>query len=77
MVNLGKSKEKLDEINRGRIYNARNGGRKIGTFEEEHKRVTLYLQNAVYEEIQSLRERGIITNLTEFVNKVLRKEMGI
>ncbi len=50
---------------------------RIGTFEEEHKRVTLYLQNAAYEEIQSLRERGIIPNLTEFVNKALRKEIGL
>jgi len=73
VVDLSSSKEKLEKINSGYIYKRRQGGRKRKTFEERHKRVTLYFQNKVYEEVQALREQGKITNLTEFVNNAIRE----
>ncbi len=73
MVDLQQSRKKLDKINAQYKYSNRQaaGRRSRKKFDEMHHRVTTYLQNEVYEEIQALREQGKITNMTEFVNNAL------
>ena len=40
-----------------------------GRFDECHKRVTLYLENSIFDEVQALRQQGF--GLTEMVNIAL------
>lgn len=53
--------------------NAKSSHRNYGRrkFEDRYKRMTIYIEQDLYEQIQYRREQGIITNLTEFVNKAL------
>lgn len=60
-------KKKLDSIN-SEDYSTLVSG---GTFEERHKRVTLYLELPLYDQIQELRRERKITNMTHFVNDAL------
>jgi hypothetical protein len=60
-------KKKLDSINNEDYSTLVDGG----TFEERHKRVTLYLELPLYDKIQSLRMQRKITNVTHFVNDAL------
>ncbi len=66
-INKGQQgKGKIEEIN-NMDYKRVPGS----TFEERHKRVTLYLENDLYLLVQGLRVRGEITNLTRFVNRAI------
>ncbi len=76
MIDICTSKEKLDRINQY-SYRRKTGGRMKKSFDETHKRVTLYFQNNVFEEVQALREQGAIPNLTEFVNRAVKKELQL
>lgn len=42
-----------------------------GRFDECHKRVTLYLENSIFDEVQALRQQGF--GLTEIVNVALAR----
>ncbi len=77
MVNYQKGREKLQEINNYQ-YRKNNKGRmnKKQTFEEKHRRVTIYLAVELYETIQSMRETGAIPNLTEFFNNAAGEYIG-
>ncbi len=46
------------------------------SFNERHHRMTIYLENEIYEEIQYRREQGRITNLTRFFNSILKEKLG-
>ena len=46
------------------------------SFNERHHRMTIYVENELYEEIQYRREQGRITNLTRFFNSMLREQLG-
>ena len=41
------------------------------SFDSSHKRLTTYLRNDTFAQIQSLRDSGGITNLTEFFNEAV------
>lgn len=60
-------KRRLESINNRDYSNSVVGG----TFEERHKRVTLYLELPLFDQVQALRREGKITNMTHFVNKAL------
>ncbi len=75
-VDMANSSKKIEAINNKHAYRERSGGRRGKTFEQSHTRVTLYLQNDLYAEIQGLRELGKITNLTRFVNEAIREYLG-
>lgn len=68
MDKLLQGKRRLEAIN-NKESNTRIVG---GTFEDRHKRVTLYLELPLFEEIQELRLEGKISNMTRFVNTALR-----
>lgn len=75
---LLKSKQQLEQINNPVVEppspGTKNYRRTKGPkFEERHKRVTTYLENEVYNEIESLRERGLIMNITATVNAALKE----
>jgi len=40
-------------------------------FEDRYRRMTIYVEQDLFEQVQYYREQGNITNLTEFVNKAL------
>lgn len=40
-------------------------------FDEKYKRMTIYVQKDLYQEIQYLREQGRITNLTQFFHHAI------
>ena len=46
------------------------------SFNEIHHRMTIYVENELYEEIQYRREQGRITNLTRFFNSMLKEQLG-
>lgn len=76
MDKLWESKQKLDQINHPHIRATEEtalGGR----FEDRHKRITIYLEREVYDQLQSLRGRGY--SQTRVVNAALRllwEELG-
>jgi chaperonin cofactor prefoldin len=70
MTRLQQSKQQLEQINNNTNHYRRTGGLK---FEDRHKRVTTYLENEVYNEIASLRERGLLLNMTATVNAALKE----
>lgn len=41
-------------------------------FEERHQRVTTYLENDLFRQIESLREQGKILSITALFNEALR-----
>lgn len=61
-------KKRLESINTD-DYSSRIKG---SSFEDRHKRVTLYLELPLYNEIQELRQAGKITNMTCFANQAIR-----
>jgi len=52
---LKNSKFKLDKINAG----SENALETWGKFEDRHHRITIYLENTVYDQVQKLRHQGI------------------
>jgi len=40
-------------------------------FEDKYRRMTIYLEQDLFNQIQYQREQGLIMNLTEFVNKAI------
>ena len=76
MDKLWDSKQKLKRINAcdsekpssPQTYQRSSGP----SFEERHKRVTTYIENDLYREIESLREQGRISNLKTLYNDALR-----
>lgn len=40
-------------------------------FEDRYKRMTIYIDQDLYSQIQYQREQGVITNLTAFFNNAL------
>ena len=63
---MQESRKKIDVIN-NMEFNRTPGS----TFEERHKRVTLYFENDLYLLVQGLRAKGEIPNLTRFVNRAI------
>jgi len=78
MDKLWESKQKLERINasdpeRPSTTAPLSYQRTPGpSFEERHKRVTTYVENNLYYEIESLREQGKILNLKSLYNDALR-----
>ncbi|MFZ5651828.1 MAG: hypothetical protein ACOY4I_13375 [Bacillota bacterium] len=44
-------------------------------FEERYRRVTTYLENGLFREVESLRERGKILNVTAMFNEAVREHI--
>ena len=73
---LWETKQRLEQINRKHI-NACGGQLQVKgpKFEERNKRITLYLENEVYADLQAIRSQGLsqsmIVNLAvkEFIGK--------
>lgn len=42
-------------------------------YEERHRRVTIYIENKLHHEIESLRERGLILNKSAMINTALKE----
>lgn len=40
-------------------------------FEDRYQRMTVYIENQLFERLQYQREQGYITNVTDFVNKAI------
>ena len=59
---LNKSKKRLDAINNAPI--------KQSSFEDRHRRITLYLENDVYADLQILRNTGM--SQSRIVNDALK-----
>ena len=59
---LSESKKRLDAINQAPA--------KQGSFEDRHRRITLYLENDVYADLQLLRGSG--TSQSQIVNDALK-----
>jgi len=74
MDKLWESKQKLERINAADPEKPLPAGQLSyrPRFEERHKRVTTYLENDLYREIESLREQGKILNLKSLYNDALR-----
>ena len=79
MARLKKTSQSIEAINHGKRENEpevslrqyhrrRSSGPR---FEERHQRVTTYLENDLFRQIESLRERGKILNLTALFNQAL------
>ena len=62
---LSESKKRLDAINQAPV--------KQGSFEDRHRRITLYLENDVYADLQLLRGSGI--SQSNIVNEALKEYM--
>lgn len=45
-------------------------------FEDRYRRMTIYIEQDLYERIQYQREQGVITNLTEYINKAIAQYMN-
>lgn len=41
-------------------------------YEERHQRVTIYIENELHHEIESLRERGLILNKSAMINTAIK-----
>ena len=52
---------------RSRHYRRTSGPR----FEDRYQRITTYLENNLFRQVESLREQGKILNLTAFFNQAL------
>lgn len=84
MDKLRKVSQKIEAINRfepamepecsPRQYHRRISGPR---FEERHHRVTTYLENDLFQHVESLREQGKILNLTALFNEALREHLKI
>ena len=70
---LWESKRRIEEINSTTqppsIRYRRTSGPK---FEDRHRRVTTYLENDIFGEVELLRDHGEILNLTAFFNDAVR-----
>lgn len=62
-ANLTESKKRLDAINNVPVKQSR--------FEDRHRRVTLYLENDVYADLQLLRNTGM--SQSQIVNNALKE----
>ena len=75
MDKLWETKKRLEQINRtviaGTVDPLHHKGPK---FEERHKRITLYLENEVYSDLQAIRSQGISQSLV--VNLALKEFFG-
>ncbi len=47
------------------------------SFHDRHDRVTIYIEKEVNKELQYRREQGILTNMTEFINSLLKASLGL
>jgi hypothetical protein len=63
---LNESKKRLDAINNAPV--------KQSSFEDRHRRITLYLENDVYADLQILRGSG--TSQSQIVNDALKTYMS-
>jgi hypothetical protein len=75
MDKLWESKKRIDDINSSDAADSSTVPRYRRTsglrFEERHKRVTTYIHNDLYRELEALREQGKILNLTALYNDAL------
>lgn len=69
MDKLWESKQKLDQINQFTVIPAESTLASV-KFEDRHKRITIYLERDVYEQLQIMRSRGY--SQTRVINKALR-----
>lgn len=76
MDKLWESKLKLDKINQSHAVPAEEVLPQ-GKFEDRHKRITIYLEREVYDQLQIMRSRGF--SQTRVINNALRlfwEELG-
>ena len=77
---LWDTKKRLDEINHPCDPSGNNLQSKAAKFEDRHRRLTIYLENEVFADLQALRSQGIrqspVVNLAlkEFFAKHLPTE---
>lgn len=69
MDKLWESKLKLDKINQSHLTAIESAVNK-GKFEDRHKRITIYLEREIYEQLQILRSRGY--SQTRIINNALK-----
>lgn len=73
MDKLWESKRRIEEINASTqpssIRYRRSSGPK---FEERHRRITTYLENDLFREVELLRAHEEILSLTAFFNEAIR-----
>ncbi len=67
MDKLWQSKLKMDRINQ--LNGAETEDLPKGRFEDRHKRITIYLERDIYENLQIMRSRGF--SQTRLINKAL------
>ena len=73
---LWETKQRLEQINRKHLEGCGDQPQAKGLkYEERHKRITLYLENEVFADLQAIRSQGVsqsmIVNLAvkEFIGK--------
>jgi len=62
-----KNKEEKDDL-KEKLKNCRNKK----SFEEQHVRVTTYLENSVREKLELLKDKGVISSYTELINQSVK-----
>ena len=69
---LWESKKRLEQINsRLAARNKEEAPEKRLKFEERNRRITIYLENAVFDELQAIRSQGV--NQSMVVNLAVRE----
>ena len=70
---------KLESKSTGELFNevnAKHYSRNSSIrFEDRYRRLTTYVENELFYDVQSLRERGIIHNITAFINEAIKTEV--
>lgn len=69
MDKLWESKQKLNKINQPQLL-PNNEAPARGRFEDRHKRITIYLEREIYEQLQVMRSRGY--SQTKVINNALK-----
>ena len=63
-----KEKKPEDDNLKEKLKNRRNKK----SFEEQHVRVTTYLENSVREKLELLKDKGVISSYTELINQSVK-----
>lgn len=84
MDKLRKASQKIEAINHFEPEPISKGSprqshrRTLGPrFEERYRRVTTYLENDLFRQVESLREQGRILNLTALFNEAVREHLKV
>ena len=71
---LSQQRQSMDQLNL-EVPRPRRRRFALESFDSSHKRVTTYLRNDVFNQVQSLRDIGDIPNVTEFFNEAVAEHL--